>query len=243
MTNTPIEIDPRFCGPAQSGNGGYVSGRLASLMDGPCAVRLAAPPPLGVPLSVSEDGEQLSLFDGDRLIATARPASVTVDPPEPPTMPQTISATTRFRGFMQHPFPNCFVCGPLRGVDDGLRIFPGPVAGRHLVAAPWMPGPKLGGLEAVEEPFVWAALDCPGAYAVWPDDGDSAVVLGELTVRIESPVPVGSHLRVVGWPIAVEGRKRRAGTALFGEKDQLLAVAEALWFTVSADAFENRASR
>ena len=43
-------------------------------------------------------------------------------------------------GLTSHPFPTCFACGTDREPGDGLRIFPGPVAGRagrrDLDAAP-----------------------------------------------------------------------------------------------------------
>jgi hypothetical protein len=49
-----LVIDPRFCGPPDSGNGGYVCGLLAAAAGGAVAVRLKRPPPLGVPLDLTE---------------------------------------------------------------------------------------------------------------------------------------------------------------------------------------------
>ena len=43
---TEIIIDKRFCGPPNSGNGGYVCGRLARHIPGGAEVTLRAPPPL-----------------------------------------------------------------------------------------------------------------------------------------------------------------------------------------------------
>ncbi|MCL5068064.1 MAG: hypothetical protein M1368_06905 [Thaumarchaeota archaeon] len=40
--------------------------------------------------------------------------------------------------------PSCFNCGPLRLEGDGLRIFPGILAGRDVVAPPWTPAESLG---------------------------------------------------------------------------------------------------
>jgi hypothetical protein len=47
---TQIIIDKRFCGPPNSGNGGYVCGRLARHIPGAAEVTLRAPPPLDTPL-------------------------------------------------------------------------------------------------------------------------------------------------------------------------------------------------
>ena len=47
-----LSIDPRFKGPPDSGNGGYVAGRLAAYLDGTAAVRLHRPPALERPLDL-----------------------------------------------------------------------------------------------------------------------------------------------------------------------------------------------
>ena len=49
---TSIMIDKRYCGPPNSGNGGYVCGRLARHIPGGAEVTLRAPPPLDKPLDV-----------------------------------------------------------------------------------------------------------------------------------------------------------------------------------------------
>ena len=41
-----IRIDRRFCGPPNSGNGGYVCGLLAAHIDGGAEITLRVPPPL-----------------------------------------------------------------------------------------------------------------------------------------------------------------------------------------------------
>ena len=51
MTET-LTVDRRFRGPPDSGNGGYVAGRLAAFIDGPAEIALRLPPPLGRPLAV-----------------------------------------------------------------------------------------------------------------------------------------------------------------------------------------------
>ena len=46
MKREYLEIAERFCGPPNSGNGGYVCGLLAKHLTGTVTVRLKAPPPL-----------------------------------------------------------------------------------------------------------------------------------------------------------------------------------------------------
>ena len=62
---------------------------------------------------------------------------------------------------------------------------------------------------------VWAAIDCPGAYApATPARGE--VVLGRMTARIDRLPEEGERCVVVGWPLGEDGRKLFAGTALYG---------------------------
>ena len=83
-------------------------------------------------------------------------------------------------------FPDCFVCGMNRRPGDGLRIFPGPVAGLALWAAPWTPDPSVAGPDGRVRPeVVWAALDCPSGIAAAEAAGlartDTAILLGRMT--------------------------------------------------------------
>ena len=113
-------------------------------------------------------------------------------------------------GDQDSPFPQCFVCGPHRAHGDGLRIFAGPLHDR-MVAAPWVPIEPHTGPE-----FVWAALDCPGAYAC--GFGDRGIlVLGRLAARVEATPRASEQCVVVAWPLGDDGRKALAGTALYGE--------------------------
>ena len=68
-----------------------------------------------------------------------------------------------------------------------------------------------------------------------PDGSRGISVLGRLTARVDAPPRVGDECVVVGWPLAREGRRLHAGTALFRGRD-LLAVGRAVWFTVDEDA-------
>ncbi len=86
--------------------------------------------------------------------------------------------------------------------------------------------------ELAGERFAWAALDCPGGWAVQPDGSRGISVLGRLTARVDEPPSAGDECVVVGWPIGpTEGRKRHAGTALYRD-GTLLALGCAVWFTV-----------
>ena len=72
-----VRIDERFCGPPDSGNGGYVCGCLAKHMGGATtAVRLRVPPPLATALDVCDSEAGIALFDGDVIVAEARSAEL-----------------------------------------------------------------------------------------------------------------------------------------------------------------------
>jgi hypothetical protein len=224
-----LVIDPRYRGPAESGNGGYTCGLLAAVVGEPAEVTLRRPPPLERPLRVDRRNDHAALFDGDVLVAEARRAELHLDVPEPASHEEAERASAGYKGFEHHPFPTCFVCGPDREPGDGLCIFPGAVEGRDLVAAPWAPDSSLagdGGL--VRSEFVWASLDCPGAFAVgFSDRGE--VVLGRLTAEARRPVRAGERYVVIGWPLGAEGRKLFAGTALFDAAGELCGLARAVW--------------
>jgi hypothetical protein len=217
-----IVIERRFRGPTGSGNGGYTCGLVAAFVDGPAEVTLRIPPPLDRPLVVERDGDGgVRVLDGATLVAEAKPAAVEVEPPAAPSFEQACGAALP-EGDQDSPFPECFVCGPHREPGDGLRIFAGPLQDR-AVAAPWVPIEPYTGPE-----FVWAALDCPGAYAC--GFGERGVlVLGRLAARVEALPRAGEQCVVVAWPLGDEGRKAFAGTALFGESGRLLGLARATW--------------
>jgi hypothetical protein len=216
-----IVIDRHFRGPTESGNGGYTCGLVAQFVDGPAEVTLRVPPPLDRPLRVERADGAVRVFDEETLVAEARPADVRVEPPQPPSFEAAASAALP-DGDLESPFPQCFVCGPHREPGDGLRIFAGPLADR-VVAAPWIPIEPYTGPE-----FVWAALDCPGAYAC--GFGERGVlVLGRLAARVEALPRAGEHCVVVAWPLGDAGRKAFAGTALYGEGGRVLGVARATW--------------
>ena len=121
---------------------------------------------------------------------------------------------------------------------DGLRIFAGEVAGRSepgLVASPWIPDASLDlGDGKVAPQFMWAALDCPGYFAIAPDG--RLALLAEHVARIERRLRIDEPAVAIGWRIGGEGRVHEAGTALFGEHDELVASARAVWIEPRRDA-------
>jgi hypothetical protein len=224
-----ITIAPGFCGPPTSANGGYFVGLVAALADRSVAVRLRKPPPLGVEITVEDRGEGvLELRHAGDLIAQTRPEELTAPTLAPPSYVQAIEASRRYVGFAHHPFPTCFVCGPQRRRGDGLRIFPGALSGRPLVAAPWVPDDSLdAGGGKVRPEFMWAALDCPGWIGALGDT--RLALLGELTAHVDRCVHVGEECVVVGWHISSNGRAHLAGTAVFAEDGELCGYGRATW--------------
>ncbi|HEY5776436.1 MAG TPA: hypothetical protein VIS57_10140, partial [Xanthomonadales bacterium] len=178
------------------------------------------------------------LYDKDELVASGRPAKIDLDIPKPPDFASAEAASTRYRGFVAHFYPGCFVCGPQREPGDGLRIFAGPVeqggGPDGMVAAAWIPDATLVDSSGYVAPeFIWAALDCPGAYA-FPEPENGALLLGELAVSIKGRVSAGEKCVLIGWEISRQGRKHYTGTALFGESGSCRAVGYATWFEVPA---------
>ena len=237
-------IEPRFCGPPGSGNGGYVCGRLAQHLDGPAEITLRRPPPLATPMTVQHSGDGLVLvLDGDTVVAEGRRAPLTL----PLTVPDAISIadarTAGARSMLRihpqaNPFPTCFVCGPDRRPGDGLRIMVGPVAGRSVAADVWYPDESLAdGYGCVRPEFLWAALDCAGGVGALTDAAanDQAFVLGRFAVRqLESVQPGKPHV-VSGWRVGQDGRKLTAGSAVFDAAGRPVGVAYATWIQLRAD--------
>ena len=149
---TSIIIDKRYCGPPNSGNGGYVCGRLARHIRGGAEVTLRAPPPLDKQLDVVATDDGLwELRDGATVVATGRSASVELTRLEQASFDEASAAEllTPVKPH-EHQLPTCFVCGPARAPGDGLRIFAGPLVRQSpnasaVLAATWTPDPDGGG--------------------------------------------------------------------------------------------------
>ncbi|MEO1656130.1 MAG: hypothetical protein AAFR65_00285 [Pseudomonadota bacterium] len=229
-----LSIAQRFCGPKNSGNGGYVSGLLAKLIDGPAEARLRSMPPLERPLTIEGDGHEAVLRDGGAIIATARATSFDIDVPELPPLDRLDEARTAFAD-MPLILPYCFVCGRKREPGDGLRIFSGPIEGTSINADLWKPDASLAdedGLVATE--YLWAALDCPSAYALRLDEG--LVLLGSLSADIKRRPEPGEELMAMGWPGKAEGRKLGAYSALVTLDGEAIAVSKSIWINLNDEA-------
>jgi hypothetical protein len=224
-----VSIAARFNGPLRSGNGGYCSGVFAALIDDRAAVNLRRPIPLDEPLEVTVDGAEARVSAGGELIAEAQPAPPPdLDVPAPVDPRQARAASRRYRGAEHGPFSRCFVCGLAR--EDSLGVFAGAVDGRQMVASPWTPPPWTGdGNGAVRREIVWAVLDCPTAFAAFlGSDAEPMAYLVRMNAELRRPVPLEREHVAVSWPTWRDGRKHRAGSALFSASGELLALAEAL---------------
>ncbi|MCS3729975.1 hypothetical protein [Bradyrhizobium betae] len=243
---TEIIIDKRYCGPPNSGNGGYVCGRLARHIPGAAEVTLRAPPPLDTSLDAIATGDGAwELRDGTKVVATGRAASVELARVETASFEEACAAEllTPVKPH-EHPLPTCFVCGPARANGDGLRIFAGPL-GRHsrnaVLAASWTPDPTLAAADGlVADEFLWSALDCPTGYACnYSQESDgfdkAPLLLGRMSARIEARPRPGERCIITAWSTGRDGRKRTAEAAARDEAGRLLAVAKTTWIEVGRE--------
>ena len=227
---TTIVIDPRFNGLPGIALGGYVGGVLARGR-AKAEVTLRRPVLLGKPYQIvaAADGAE-ALQEGNDVLAVVRDASVDLEPPRPVELEASKVAAADYVGHQRHLVPNCFVCGPLRPEGDGLRIFPGKVAGRDTVAAPWIPSTSLADSNGeVESKFIWSALDCPTIWALvlhGQPDSDERAVTASLTVELMLPVLADQPQVVMGWKVSETGRTRVAGGAIYSTHGRLLAMAK-----------------
>ena len=151
-------------------------------------------------------------------------------------------AAASYRNVEDHVLPHCFVCGPARPVGDGLRIFPDWLKEPSgldnpnsfpIVAAPWQPTPDLADATGHIAPeYMWAALDCPGAFAIEKEP----ILLGRMTAKILTRPTTNAPIVSVAWSKGQDRRKHFAGTALFNEAGDLLAFSEQTWIQIDAHA-------
>ena len=224
-----LSIPSRFNGPLGSGNGGYCSGVVASLLEGAAEVTLRRPVPLGTPLDVVRESDgSVRVFDNEALVIEARSApKLEVEVPPPVSPHEARPAAGRYKGRPDDLFSRCFVCGRAR--EDAFGVFAGAVEGRELVASPWTPPSWTADSSGHVLPeFVWAVLDCPTYFAAYMSEEPRMSVLARLTARIDAPVVAGGEHIVIAWPIETDGRKRHAGSAVLSPEGEALAVARAL---------------
>ena len=224
-------LDPRHCGPPDSGNGGYTSGVIAGFLPWETTtVTLRTPPPLGVELTVEEGPDAARVLHGDVLVAEAAPGAITSEPVEPVTFDEALAVRGTYPGFTHHPFPTCFTCGPRREEGDGLRVFPG-----RIPDTPDGPGRRTAAVWRVpaepEKPLVWAALDCPGG---WTNDLEVRPrLLGRLTGHVREIPHAEEDCLVMGRLDALDGRKATVTTSLYGADGRLLGEAVAIWISTA----------
>ena len=226
---TTIMIDPRYNGFQDIALGGYIGGVLAS-GHSKTEVTLLRPVRLGISyqMAAEPDGSR-ALQDGDDLLAVSRDVSVDLEVPPPVGLDDSKVAAEQYPGLRRHLIPTCFNCGPLRLEGDGLRIFPGIVSGRDVIAAPWTPSSSLANSRGkVQSEFVWSALDCPTIWALillGNPDTDQRAVTARLAVELISPVSAGQTQVVMGWKVSESGRTRIAGGVIYSADGRLLAKA------------------
>lgn len=223
-------IGARFCGPPNSGNGGYAVGLVAKHLRGAVEVTLKRPLPLDNVMQIAIDTTTAGVFHEGHELASARETTLALEVPKAISFREAAEARAGFSGYQVHPFPNCFVCGTHRLCGDGMCLFTGDI-GEGIVASSWVPNEEFAnedGVVAAE--FLGAALDCPGAWSlIGKYDIRGPVVLGRMTYEAYRPVHCGGRYVVMGWPIGKEGRKSFCGTAIFDAEGALCAAAKATW--------------
>ena len=230
-----LTVAERFVGPPGTANGGYLGGRLAALVGGDTvSVRLRRPTPLGRELQVRRDGPLVELLDGDELLATATPAELDLAVPTPPSPAEAAAAQAALPPRTDHPFPDCFGCGPARVPGDAVAAFVGPLPDRpELWAGIFRPTAQLPSSDGIAAPeTVWAALDCPSFQPADPGS-DAPWLLGTLTVRQERPVLLDVDHVLLAWRLGREGRRALTASALIGPDGEVCARAQAIWFEVA----------
>lgn len=231
-----VRVHDRYRGFPGLAMGGVSGGLLARHLGAEAEVAFRRPIPTGEPLEVAtaEDAVELRL-DGE-VAAVATRTAVDVDFPEPVSPAAAAAATRSYRGHREHPYPECFSCGPGRDAGDGLRVFPGPVddgpgpAGEgSRVAAAWTPHPALGGADgSLPVEYVWAAVDCASIWPLveaTPADSPHHVVSGRLAVRVDGPVRAGEPNVVEAWPLASRTERRLAAAVVRDGAGEVRAVA------------------
>ena len=230
-----IVIAQQFCGPPNSGNGGYVCGVLAKDIEGPVTSILRARVPLDVDLDIAiADGAVVMTDAAGGLIGRGDPAAPgqLPEPPPPPSVEAAREAGERYLGHEQRIHPICFTCGPDRHEGDGLRVFPGQIEGapEGHVACLWTPDAAFADADGrVPTEVIWAALDCPGFFAWVVKAGRHGALLGTMTGEVIRPPRAGETCVVSAWPLVREGRKETAGVALFSAGGELLARGHQVW--------------
>ena len=234
LAGPKIVVPARLNGPRESGQGGYTAGLIAMKVGELAEVTLRSPVPLDRELDVEEaEHGSVRVLDGETLIAEGRPRELELEVPAPVSIDEARAAKGRYRGSPENEFSHCFVCGIAR--DDSFGVTAGAVEGRDVVASTWTPGEEtdVDGTGRAAPEFVWAALDCPTYFALYPDSLPISF-LARFTARVDDLPKVGTEYVVMAWPISKDGRKHLAGVALLDASGGVLAIAEALLIEAKA---------
>ena len=249
---TELIVPTRFRGPPSSGNGGWVSGALAALIEA-CPkdhsrrwpvveVTLRMPPPLDVEVPVTTTRTTATCE-----VAEARCVDRELAFVEPVSASAARAAEASYPGLVGHPFPSCFSCGTGRDEGDGLRIFPGKVAagpdGSQRAAATWTPHPSVAenfheygdSVPRASLPVTWAALDCVGGWA--GDLTERLMVLGRITAQVDALPAIGEPHVLVGQRLGADGRKTMTAATLYDSDERIVARAEHVWIAVDPETF------
>ena len=238
-----LVIERRFNGPPESAQGGLACGRFAGraqeLLDGaaPAVVTLHAPPPLDVPLRIDPAGSRVHFWHEETLVASVSRAEARIRT-VPFTSPDEAAEAERgYPSAADHPFPTCFVCGPLRAGTDGFGLAPGRLPHRTAgTACRWTPDASLGAEhgQPVAAEFAWAALDCPGGWTA--DLAGAPMVLNRFTTVLTGMPIVGTSYVVVGDKDADDGHALTTTTALYRYDGTPVGRALARWVRITPAA-------
>ena len=229
-----ITVPKHYQGPTDIVNGGYLAGLLGERLAGPAEVSLRAPWPVDTAVQLDQMDDHLLVHDNGHRIASARPiASFDLDVPAVPDLGDVIVAENNYRDSSGSPVPNCFVCGVNRAPGEGLRVFAGKVADHHCAASRWTPGPELAGTDGmISDRYIWAALDCPSAWAL-PDEFGENTLLARMEAETFLPLKAGTACTVLAWQLGdVDGRKATAASALVDGQGAVIAHTRTLWIHV-----------
>lgn len=232
-----IYVARGFHGPPDTAHGGYFAGLMSQYLSGPVEVTIRRAPPLERSLLLERRDEGVAVFDGQMLVAEATETDLDTDIPPIVTFEEAEQASKSYLGFEASIFPGCLVCGPEPGEDEGLRLFTGPVPNRDLVAAPWIPKAWVADEAGLVRPeFIWAALDCPGAWALHGRTAGAPLILGRLAAKLTRPIAARQSYVVMAWPMGRDGRKGFAGSAVVSAAGELCALARATWIEIETQA-------
>lgn len=248
-----LTVPRRFCGPPDSGNGGWTAGALAGLIPCPAAddharawpaieVSLRQPPPLDTPMPVEIGAGTAVVSSNGADVATARAVESELPIVPPVELTAARAAEASYPGHDFHPFATCFSCGTGRAEGDGLRIFPGAVEGDR-VAATWTPHPSMAedfhayadATTRASLAVTWAALDCIGGWA--GDLTERLMVLGRMTARIDALPVIGEEHVLVGATSGSEGRKTFTSATMYDADGRVVASASHVWIAVDPELF------